>query len=337
VPVVDPKVVAFLGEVNTRLQDSATAIDREVRRTSLQPGDVRLLVGQVAANVTIGMDAVTSLGGALGDEEPGGRLAAQYVLIDGEATQTLDASVRNDGEYRVGGRELVKLIGGLAVIQADLETLLLASPPASPSASAGSPAPSSPPPSSAPPSASASPSGSAAPSGEIPSGSQPPFVPGGPEPSRAPDEQIENGGFEDPADQSWGLATAPGANAVLTFDPEQPGTGILSARVDIPSSRDAFADIALRQSGLQLEIGRNYTVSFNVRATASRQIRIKVMPAFGGSYQTRDFDVTTAWTPVSFTFFATDFDPAAAFEIQLGRSTATTWIDTVSFRPTPAF
>jgi hypothetical protein len=61
------------------------------------------------------------------------------------------------------------------------------------------------------------------------------------------------------------------------------------------------------------------------------------MPAFGGSYVTRTEIATSEWTPLSFSFPTPVTDPNAVLEIQLGRSTATTWIDTVSFRPTPAF
>jgi hypothetical protein len=339
-PVVDPQVVALLGEVNLRLADTAAALGREVGRSTLQIRNVRDLVVQVSTNVAIGADQVINLGGALGDEEPGGRLAALYGRISSEADQTLDNALTHDVAYKAGGLALIELIGQLPPLQEALEALLVASP--SPSPSASSPAPSAsassaPPAASPSPPASSEPPPSASPSGDLPSGSPSPFVPGGPEPPRAPDEQIENGGFEDRADVSWALLRAPGANAALTLDPELSATGSLSARVDIITGSDAYAGIALRQVGLQLEIGRNYTVMFNIRSTEPRPIRVKVLPAFGGSYQVRDIDATPVWTPVLFSFFATDTDPNAVLEIQLGRSTATTWIDTVSFRPTPAF
>jgi hypothetical protein len=338
-PLVDPQVVALLGEVNLRLGDAAAGLRDEVDRSALRVDNVRDLVVQVSTNVAIGADQVTNLGGALGDDEPGGRLAALYGQIRVEVDRTLDNALSNEVAYEAGGRALIELIGQLPPLQEALEALLLA--PASPSPSPASPGPSasasSPPAASPSPPASSEPSPSASPSGAIASGSPSPFVPGGPEPPPAPDEQIENGGFEDREDVSWALLRAPGANAALTLDPELPATGSLSARVDITTGSDAFAGIALRQTGLQLEAGRNYTLTLNVRSTEPREIRIRVMPAFGGSYVTRTEIATSEWTPLSFSFPTPVTDPNAVLEIQLGRSTATTWIDTVSFRPTPAF
>jgi hypothetical protein len=74
----------------------------------------------------------------------------------------------------------------------------------------------------------------------------------------------------------------------------------------------------------------------SARATADREIRVRIASTAGASYLTRLATVGTTWTPLVFTFIVPVSDPNAVLEIDLGRSTVTTVIDTVSFRPSAA-
>jgi hypothetical protein len=169
------------------------------------------------------------------------------------------------------------------------------------------------------------------------SGSPSPFVPGGPEPSRAPDEQIDDPGFEATTGTPWRFAAAAGSIASFTRDTNAFATGTQSARIDIATGSPAYAGIVLRQPGLQVQAGRNYTLSLNVRAAGAREIRIRVASRAGATYATKILTVTPAWTQETFPVTTVATDPDAVLEIQFGRSDDTTWIDTVSFRPTPLF
>lgn len=322
-PLVDPSRVLLLRELNEQLVGRAQALQDGLDRRPFQTAEVASTIRQVNGLVLYGVDAVASLGGALGEAEAGGRLAALYRTISDTATKTLDASLTNDAEYRVGAGVLVQLIGGLPAIQAELEEL--AKPPS------GSPPPSgasAPPPSDSPsvaPSSTPPPSRTPAPSASPP--------PASPPPSSVPGEQIVNGGFEAGVAAPWTLLIAPGSSATLRADAETPGAGTASARIDITSSGEAYSGISLQQPGLRLEAGGQYTLLVALRSARERDVRIRIASPDGASYLTRVAPVTSAWSTQSFVFIAPVSDSRATLEIDLGRSTVTTWIDGVSLRP----
>jgi hypothetical protein len=329
-PLVNPGEVALLRTLNGRLAASEEVLTREVARTNLQAAAVRDEIRTVNRTVLFGTDVATGLSGSPAAIDLGARLAKVYTSIEAAATEALGASVENDAVYRTGANTLIRLIGSLPALQAELDALAAAPPSASPSASASvgpsasaSVAPSSPPPIASP---SAAPSASASASA----------VPGSPEPSPAPDEQIQNGGFEAGVGAPWRLLQGPAAQATLAADTTSPGAGTTSARVDIAVGSDAFAGISLGQPGINLDGGRGYTVSLLVRSAEARTVRVKVGSTVGATYAARDVLVSTAWAPVTFTFFAPLSDDAAVFSLELGRSDATVWVDLVSLRPTPA-
>lgn len=103
--------------------------------------------------------------------------------------------------------------------------------------------------------------------------------------------------------------------------------------VDIGIGSPAYSGVSLRQPGVRLEAGRQYTLSLWVRAESARDIRISISSTFGASYLARTASATSAWSHVVFPFTASVTDLNATLEIDLGRSDLTTWVDTVSFRP----
>jgi hypothetical protein len=62
-------------------------------------------------------------------------------------------------------------------------------------------------------------------------------------------------------------------------------------------------------------------------------VRIRVAATNGDAYVARILPVATSWTTISFTFDVLVDDPGAVLGIDLGRSTATTWIDAVVLKP----
>ena len=330
-PPVDPAVVHLLHELNQQLLGHSQALQRELDRARLRTADVAALIRQVNTAVAVGENAVAGLGGFLGPEQPGGRMAAAYQDIAASASDTLDASVRNEPAYRAGGGIIVKQIAGLPALQAALEALLVVpspsivpSPSASPSPPPPTPSPSVPPPTPSPPPSSAAPS----------SASGPPTGSAVPPPAGA--EQLSNGDFEAGVGPPWSLLVGAGAAATITADTGAPASGKTDARIDITSGSDAYAGISLQQPGLRLVAGGQYTVTLAARGATDREIRVRIASTAGASYLTRVATVGTAWTPLSFTFIAPVGDSNSVLEIDLGRSTVATYIDAVSFRPTTA-
>lgn len=322
---VDPQVVALLHELNQELVASAQALQKELDRATLRTADVATEIRLINQRVAFGADKVKALGGALGKNEPGGKLGAVYSDIAGTAAETLKASINNAAAYRIGAGALIKEIGTIPPIQDALEALLLVSPSPSLGPSPSSAAPST----AAPPSATPTPAPTPTPTAE-PSGS--PEETPSPSPIAAGPEQVTNGGFESGL-PPWQLLLTAGAAATPTIDPASPATGKASARVDISASSDAYGGITLQQAGLDLQAGGLYTLVLSAKATTDRDVRIRVASTTGDAYLTRLVTVGPAWVPSSFTFTAPISDPNGVLEIELGRSTVTTWIDDVSFRP----
>ena len=75
----------------------------------------------------------------------------------------------------------------------------------------------------------------------------------------------------------------------------------------------------------------------NVRAASDRFIRVRIVSVAGTTYAIKVVPVTAAWSQQVFPITTVDTDPNAVLEIQLGSTDETTWIDTVSLRPAPAF
>jgi hypothetical protein len=326
-PPVNPQVVDLLRSLNEGLASSSDALQAELRRASFRTPEVVDLIRQVSQRIGVGVEAVQALDGALGKDQPGGRMAAVYDAMDAAVSTTLDASILNSAAYQTGAQRLVDLIGQLPELQAALDALAESRP---------STVPSSPPPSVAPsPSAAASPT--AAPS---PTSSPEPTATPGPSPSSsviplppAGAEQIVNGGFEEGVGPPWGLFLGQGAAATLSADAAKPGAGRTSARVDITSGSPAYSGISLRQAGLTLEAGRLYTLTLSARASVAREVRIRVASTTGASYLNRIAQVGTAWSPIQIVFTAGVGDANAVLELDLGREQAATLFDAVSFRP----
>ena len=145
-------------------------------------------------------------------------------------------------------------------------------------------------------------------------------------------EQLVNGGFEDGIRPPWQLYLDPAAAASLEADPALPAEGSVAARIVINAQTAARSAISLRQGGLTLMAGSRYVIEFSVRSAADREVRLRVASRVGAAYLTRIATASSAWARHSLTFTAPASDDDAVLEVDLGRSTATVWIDAVSFR-----
>ena len=324
-PAVDPATVDLLGVLNDRLVLAGEELAGELDQDPFEPAEVAPLIRQVNATVQFGVDAVPSLGGQTGEDQVGGRLAALYRELEETATATLRASVQNEVEYRTGAGAIVALIEGLPPLQEELEALAREpAPSALPSVSPSAGASVSPTPTSAP-TAVPTPTPTAAPT--------PPRPSAGPTASPVVGEQLEDGGFEAGVGPPWEFRVATGAVATIAADALAPGAGAASARIDIAVQSTAYSGVSLRQPGLDLQAGARYALSVAVRSQSVRELRLRITSPAGASYLTRIATAGPAWSTVTFDFVAPVTDPDAAIEIELGRSTVTTWLDAVSFAP----
>ncbi len=322
-PLVDPAVVRLLRSLNDRLEADAEALQAELERSRFRADAVQSIVRQVNTFAPSGSEAVKALGGALGKDEPGGKLAALYVAMTASASKTLDASVNNNPEaYRLGAVRLVALIRQLPELQKQLEVL------AEPPTPAPSTAPPSPSPTPAPTKTPApTPTPSAAPS------RSPTSSPSETLPVATGPEQVANGGFEEGVGQPWQLFLGPSAAATLAADKADAGVGASSARIDITAGSAAYAGISLRQAGLRLDAGQQYALTVWMRSAAVRDVRVRIASSGGAQYFGRVVSATPQWSSQTFVFTASVGDPAAVLELDLGRAEDTTWFDGVSFRP----
>ncbi len=186
---------------------------------------------------------------------------------------------------------------------------------------------------SAPPSAAAS-SASAATSRPISSPSPSPSASGSAGPTVSPAGVVNvllNPGFEDPSRRPWQLVVDdPAAAATFATDPTNPAAGRLSARIDITATSESRSGIALRQGGLRIDSGVRYVCSIRARAGTLREVQVRIVGSAGETYGTRLFTVGTEWQLLAFGFVSLVSDPGAAFEVDLGRSSATAWLDDAS-------
>jgi hypothetical protein len=323
-PPVDPAVVRLLRSLNDRLEANADALQAELERSRPRAAAIQSIVRQVNTFAPNGSEAVKALGGMLGKNQPGGKLAALYLALSDSASTTLNASVNNNPDaYRVGAIRLVALIRQLPELQKALDAL--AEPP--------TPAPSSAPPSPSPtptpvPTKTPAPTPTPTPAGSASPSSRPTET----TPTATGPEQVKNGGFESGVGQPWQLFLAPTAAATLRADPAAAGAGASSARVDIATGSASYAGISLRQAGLSLEAGRQYSLTVSMRAAAVRDVRVRIASSAGAQYFGRVVSATTEWSAQTFVFTASVGDPTAVLELDLGRADATTWFDAVSFR-----
>ena len=146
-----------------------------------------------------------------------------------------------------------------------------------------------------------------------------------PEPQTGNPELVVNGDFSDGAN-GWDLYAGNGASANLeVIDGE--------ARVFITVPSDTHHHIQLRQTGINLENGKSYRVTFKARADASRGMRAELMLNVSPftNYAREILTITEPMTEYSFTFTmgnASDEDTRLRFT--LGGDSTTTIIDDVS-------
>ena len=145
---------------------------------------------------------------------------------------------------------------------------------------------------------------------------------------------MQNPGFEDGLNH-WQLELTDGAQATITHVPGGGPDGSAAARVDIGVGSQARSGISLVASRIGLSQGATYTIDVSVKASAAREIRVRLTDGAGQITAARIFQVTTTWTVVSFEANQLVADPAVQLGLDLGRSDATVWFDNIVIRESP--
>jgi hypothetical protein len=319
---VDSGAVEVVLTVNRRLAEAQRLLQLELATGTLDVPAIQSILRGMNPQLRLGIDAA----GRLMDREPSRPTAtgliAFYEELRTTIDRTLEASVRNEATYRDGSAAIVAHLAELTAFDEALAMLLTASPPPSAGATSSPTQSASPTPIPTPATPSPSPAPSVSATPIMPSPSNPPMG----------DNRVVNGGFEGSI-PPWQIEIAAGAAAEGALDPSNPASGATSLRVTIVAGSPSRAGISVRQGGMLIVPGSRYLLSVRARSEAIREIRIGVTSVAGGTYASTLAVVGTGWSALALEFLAIAGDDEAIVTIDLGRDTATTWLDDVSFGP----
>jgi len=159
-----------------------------------------------------------------------------------------------------------------------------------------------------------------------------------------PAEQVRNGGFEDPFDQSawtFRVNTGLGAQAVMQYTDTEKATGTYAARILIgaPSTNGSSAGIYLLQALTEVKRQHMYTAKLKLKTSGQQQKRRARVYVYNSAYPyegyglDQTFEITSSWKEYSFDFVAKSSNPTSVyFVIYLGMDPGDVYIDDVSFR-----
>lgn len=155
-------------------------------------------------------------------------------------------------------------------------------------------------------------------------------------------QQIRNGGFEDPFEQSWtlGVNTTDGAQALLQFSETDKVAGAQCGRIRIGSlgSNPSEGSVYLLQTLLNVERLHRYRVTINARTSAAkgtREVRCilyqNVYP-YSSAGVDQHITLTGTWQKFTIDFTASSFEAGSvAMQLQCGGDTGDVYLDEISF------
>lgn len=158
-----------------------------------------------------------------------------------------------------------------------------------------------------------------------------------------PSEQMQNGGFEDPFDQtSWTLYANPdlGAQAILQFSENEKVSGEFGGRIRVgrAPSNGAVGGIYLYQVLNNAKRGHGYRLSMWMKTTAEQKTRRFRVDIRNNGYPYDNYglsqtvEITSEWKKYDFDFIAKSTDEGSVIMIAyLGMDPGDVFIDDVSF------
>ncbi len=147
-------------------------------------------------------------------------------------------------------------------------------------------------------------------------------------------ELIPDGGYETSVGNPWQLERHPGTEASVARD-EAASDGLHAARVDVSQIAEEAWNIQWKRTGLSVQKGETYSVSFALRADAPRPISISAMldvspwTTFGGTTAA----VTAEWQTFRFSFTAPQTTQGTLrLSFMVGGQIGSLWVDAVSMQ-----
>jgi len=149
-------------------------------------------------------------------------------------------------------------------------------------------------------------------------------------------EMIQNGDFESELTGTWTIwcDTKNGCVATAERDMRVKHSGTAAARVTITGA-GRKGGIEFTQSKRSLEQGKNYDLTFWIRASGPMEITVmssKASPNWDNYGLSQNVQLTTQWQPVTLTFEARVTAQDARIQFLLGGVTGQVWIDDVSLK-----
>ncbi|HYI22112.1 MAG TPA: PQQ-dependent sugar dehydrogenase [Candidatus Limnocylindrales bacterium] len=144
---------------------------------------------------------------------------------------------------------------------------------------------------------------------------------------------IANGGFEStsgwPSPWFWQVRSP--AQATLARDAQSVSTGAAAARSTVTAASQDW-HVQLLQPNVALVAGRQHTLRFAARASASRIIRVAFQRNSSPytTYVQQPVTISSGWQTYSFTFTPSVEDPRSLFAFNLGATLGQVWLDDVS-------
>ncbi len=281
----DPDLASAL-LVNRRLVDFGGRLETELKA---DPFDIRAVLQtyhEIDPQVRFGLTTVDRLRRRQAYVDLADELGAVYADVLASVNEGYQKGFDEAG-VRKAGDAIVRRIRDVPQLSARIEAAQLAA--------AATPTPS-PPPAPTPPAGSPTPPATSS------------VAPGR--------NEVRNGGFESGSSQ-WSLAVAPGNDASLTITGTGTASGSGAARIGITATAGPYG-IALRQTGLAIEAGGQYSLSLSVRSTVPRSVRLRLVTATGAPFYQAVVDAGTSWASRSVNVPILVSDDDVALEIAVG-------------------
>jgi hypothetical protein len=308
----DTASIGLILELNQLIGRSQTPLEGALAKQPLDVLAIRSELSGIVVNVRLGLDVAAKLASQPESRTAGKHATTYYEGLRAIADRSFQAALANEVVHRRAAQAMIAALGKRGALDDELKALLrkaeaeLASPKPATTASP------------VPPAASPSPAVST-PSARSSRGS-----------GSVPGDLVVNGSFED-GPSPWQLTLRdPAAVARSSVDGAVARTGLASLRIEISAGSDSRSAIAVEQAGLSIAGDSRYTVRMYAQAQTPREIRVAVRSSTGATYGGRVFAIGSTWTALEFAFTALTADDSATLEVDLGRSTATVWLDAIT-------
>jgi len=140
-------------------------------------------------------------------------------------------------------------------------------------------------------------------------------------------DAVSNGGFESGVSATWSLVTSGGAVASISDETGSFTEGTQGAKVSITTSTGIINHVSLQQvSGISMQKGVNYTLSFDIKADNPEAITV-----YAGSGWINRYIWNTDWRRVNVTVVPTSTG-YPNIKLYLGKFSGDIYIDNVSLR-----